>query len=253
MREIKFQNIAGIILIPAKANSQDGWFAFDTGAMQTVLNNNYFPELTGEKRDVAVFDSEMSVTGAAETYLQELVIDAIPADNSQPVLLMDMSYVETELRTLQPDVRFLGSLGTDIFKNVPILLDYEHSTLTIEPNINTDGAESIPISNEALPVITIELGGGEPHRFVLDTGANTCLLSSELSEKITVSPSPDSSDIVLIPEVKVGTHRYTDISAVFTDISHIRCRVDADGVIGYHILSPQLSLLDFQKSVLYLF
>ena len=251
MENIEFKNLAGIMLIPARANGVQGWFAFDTGAMQTSLNRSYFPELVGETKQVAIFDENVALSGAAETNLQELVFGNT-AVNDLSVILMDMTYVETSLRTVEPDIRFLGSIGMEIFGNVPILLDYEHSRITTAPAIDTNGAEKLPLAMEALPVIILELAG-TPHRFVLDTGANTCLLSSELSGKIAATPLPDSPGVYVIPSVKVGTHQYQNVNAVFTDLSHIRDRVDVDGVIGYQILSPQLSLLDFPNAALYLF
>ncbi len=252
METIGFKNLAGIVLIPALANGIEGWFAFDTGAMQTSLNSNYFPELEGENKQVALFDDNtMAVNGALETKLRELVFGNIKLSDF-PVIRMDMAYVENSLRTVEADIRFLGSIGMEAFGNAPILLDYEHSAITIKPDIDTDGAEKLPLSVRELPVITVELSG-EPHRFVLDTGANTCLLSSELADKIPAVPLEDSPGVYVVPEIKVGTHDYKNVNAVFTDITHIRDRIDVDGVIGYQILSPQLSLLDFPNALLYLF
>lgn len=181
MRSITFKNLAGIILIPAQANGIEGWVAFDTGAMQTALNKKYFLELEGEAIKIAKFDGEVATTGAMETHLREFSLDGITV-NDLPVLLMDMAYVENNLRTIDPDFRFLGSVGIEVVRKEPVLVDYARSTVILDPEIDTNDAEKLPLSMEALPVITLELAG-EPHRFVLDTGANTCLLSSELSEK----------------------------------------------------------------------
>ncbi len=251
MEIIEFKNLAGIILIPAHANGIEGWFAFDTGAMQTSLNRNYFSALEGEDRQVALFNENMAVNGALETRLCELAFGNINLSDL-PVICMDMAYVENSLRTFEPDIRFLGSIGMELFGNVPILLDYERSVITVEPDIETGGAEKLPLYAEALPVVTLELADG-PHRFVLDTGANTCLLSSELSDKIAAAPLNDSPGVYVIPKIKAGTHEYRNINAVFTDITNIREKFDADGVIGYQILSPQLSLLDFPNGALCLF
>ena len=251
MRDITFKNLGGIILIPARVNGIEGWVAFDTGAMQTALNKNYFSELEGEIKEIARFDKEVATAGAMETHLREFSLDGITAENL-PVLLMDMAYVENSLRTFEPKLRFLGSVGIEAIGKVPVLVDYRRSTLTLDPNIDTDDAEKLPLSMEALPVITIELAG-ELHRFVLDTGANTCLLSSELSGKTEVFPVPDSPGICTIPLIKAGSREYADITAVFTDLSHIRNRVNVDGVIGSQIISRQLSFFDFPNGALYLF
>lgn len=251
MKDITFKNLAGIILISARVNGIEGWVAFDTGAMQTALNKNYFLELEGEAIKIARFDGEVATTGAMETHLREFSLDGIMVDDL-PVLLMDMAYVENSLRTLEPELRFLGSVGIEVVRKVPVLVDYERSTVTFDPVIDTNDAEKLPLSMEALPVITLELAG-EPHRFVLDTGANTCLLSSELSGKIEVSPVPESPGLCTLPLIKAGGREYADVSAIFTDLSHIQSRVSVDGVIGYQVISKQLSLLDFPNGALYLF
>lgn len=251
MREITFKNLAGIILISARINGIEGWVAFDTGAMQTTLNKNYFSELGGKTTEVAKFDGEVATTGAMETHLREFSLDGITV-NDLPVLLMDMAYVENSLRTIEPELRFLGSVGIETVGKTPVLVDYERSMVTLDPDIDTNDTERLSLSMEALPVITLELAG-EPHRFVLDTGANTCLLSGELAEKIETSPVPDSPGVCTIPLIKAGGREYVDVAAAFTDISHIQNRVDVDGVIGYQIISKQLSLLDFPNGALYLF
>lgn len=133
-----------------------------------------------------------------------------------------------------------------------MLVDYKRSMITLGPDIDTNDAEKIPLSMEALPIITLELAG-EPHRFVLDTGANTCLLSGELSGKIEVSPVPDSPGVCTTPLIKVGRREYADVLAVFTDLSHIQSRVNVDGVISRQVISKQLMLLDFPNDALYLF
>ncbi len=251
MRKITFKNLAGIILISARINGIEGWVAFDTGAMQTALNKHYFLELGGETKEIAKFDGEVVTAGAMETHLREFSFDSITV-NDLPVLLMDMAYVENSLRTFEPELRFLGSVGIEAVEKAPVLLDYERSTITLNPDIDTNDAEMFPLSMEALPVITLELAG-EPHRFVLDTGANTCLLSSELLGKIETFPVPNSPEVCTIPLIKVGGREYANVAAVFSDLSHIQNRVDVDGVIGCQILSKQLSLLDFLNGALYLF
>ena len=44
MIKIPYKLVNGIMLIPATANDKEGFFAFDTGAMQTAINKAYFQE-----------------------------------------------------------------------------------------------------------------------------------------------------------------------------------------------------------------
>jgi hypothetical protein len=53
-----------------------------------------------------------------------------------------------------------------------------------------------------------------------------------------------------IPVVRVGGNEYENITATISDISAIKKRVPVEGVIGYQILSPQRSILDFKNNQL---
>lgn len=251
MEVIPFKNIAGIMLVPARADGVEGWFAFDTGAMQTTLNKKYFPELEGKSAEVVIFDKSLSDAAVTEIKLKEFTVGSC-LTKDLPVILMDMTYVEKSLREVSPDVCFYGSISPEALKKASVLLDYKRSEITVDPEVSVDGAEKIPLCSQALPVIMLEIAG-EPYRFVLDTGANTCLLSAELSDKISACPLQDSPGVYVIPEIKAGTHEYRNVNAVFTDISQISNKFEADGVIGYQILSEQLSLIDFSNNELYLF
>ena len=251
MRDIVFKNLAGIVLLPAQVGRVEGWAAFDTGAMQTTLNKKYFIELLGREKEVAKFSGEMVTDSAVETSLPAASIGGI-AVHDLPVLLMDMEYVGKELRTLEPNVCFLGSVGIELIRKTSVLVDFERSVMTLDPKMDVSGAEKLPISMEKLPVVTLDLAE-EKYRFVLDTGANTCLLSTGLIGKIEVSPTPEPSEVHTIPLIKAGRHEYTEVSAVFTDLSHIQDQVSIDGVIGSQILSKQLTLFDFPNSAIYLF
>lgn len=124
--------------------------------------------------------------------------------------------------------------------------------MIVDPAIDLSNAEKIPLFSGALPVISMEIFG-ELHKFVLDTGANTCLLSADLKDKIAVTPLQGAPGVYVIPKIKVGTHEYRDVNAVFTDIFQIRAKVSADGIIGSQILSEQLSLLNIANNALYMF
>lgn len=225
--------------------------AFDTGAMETALNKNHFPDMAGNSREIAKFDGQLGTEGAEETRLSGLSVAGETLDEIS-VLLMDMDYVEKTLRTLEPELVFLGSLGIDAFGRMPVLLNYDSSTVTFAPTLDPSDAAQAPLRMEALPVVILELAG-ENRRFVLDTGANTCLLTVELAGTFPVTPVEDNPGLYTLPPVTLGGRTYEGVTAVFTDLSHIRSRVDADGVIGFHVLSAQPSLLDFQREKLYLF
>ena len=50
MLKIPYKLVSGIMLIQVTANGKEGFFAFDTGAMQTAVNKAHFPEMQGEHK-----------------------------------------------------------------------------------------------------------------------------------------------------------------------------------------------------------
>ena len=102
---------------------------------------------------------------------------------------------------------------------------------------------------EKLPVIEVE-AANRTCNFVLDTGANTCLLGKIFQNDPHLIPLSKSPNIVTIPVVRVGGNEYKSITAVISDISAIQKRVPVDGVIGYQVLSQQRSILDFRNNQL---
>ena len=116
MQTIAFRLIKGIMLLPATADGQEGYFAFDTGAMQTAVNCAYFPELQGDTIEIAKFTEGVKKTNAEEGMLTTLNVAGI-AREQLPVLLMDLMFVEKELKTVDPEIRFLGTMGIDVIRD----------------------------------------------------------------------------------------------------------------------------------------
>ncbi|MBQ8620737.1 MAG: aspartyl protease family protein [Oscillospiraceae bacterium] len=248
MHTVPFKLNCGIILVPAKVNEEDGYFAFDTGAMQTAINKAYFPEMTGEHIDIAKFSEGVKESIADKGILNSLSFSDIER-SKLPVLIMDLMYVENVLKTTMPDLKLLGTLGIDVIGDYTVLLDYESSYLILDPKDGFENPLTIPMEFEKLPVIEIEVID-RMCKFVLDTGANTCLLGKDFLNDPQLTPTPETPNIVTIPVVRVGTNEYKSITAAISDISAIQKRVPVEGVIGYQILAQQRSVMDFKNKKL---
>ena len=248
MHIIPFTLISGIILIPVTANEQTGYFAFDTGAMQTAVNKAYFPEMQGEHIDIAKFSEEVKESVADKGLLNSLRFSDIERVNL-PVLIMDLMYVENVLKAAMPDLKLLGTLGIDVIGDYTVLLDYNSTDLILDPQHGFDNQMTVTMRYEKLPVIEVEAANRRCD-FVLDTGANTCLLGQSFLNDPQLTPVSKAPNIVTIPLVRLGDNEYGNITAAISDISAIQKRVPIEGVIGYQILSPQRSILDFKNNQL---
>ncbi len=242
--------INGIILIPAQADGQSGCFAFDTGAMQTAANKTHFKDIQGESVDIAKFSQEVVEDCANKGTLGSLKFSGVEKQEL-PVLIMDLSYVENALKTFDPDIRLLGTLGIDAIRDYSVFIDYSVPELILNPECTFGNCAEIPVVLEKLPVINLEIDGRKCD-FVLDTGANTCLLGKSFEGSPDIRPSLEQAGIVNVPAIRVGDREYENITAVISDISAIREKVAVDGVIGYQILSQQRCILDFKAGRLLL-
>lgn len=250
MIKIPFKLADGIILISATANGKAGYFAFDTGAMQTAVNKAHFPEMQGEQIQIAKFTEGVQEASAAEGTFGTLRFSEIELSDL-PVLIMDLMYVENALKDVMPDFIFLGTLGIDVIRNYTVLLDYQASEIILDPEHGFENQETIPMSCNKLPIIQVE-AAGQVCDFVLDTGASFCLLGQGFQDIPQLLPSPETPNIVTVPVVRVGAREYKDITATVTNISAIQKKVPVEGVIGYQVLSPQRSILDFKNDRLLL-
>lgn len=163
-----------------------------------------------------------------------------------PVLLMDLMYVEKKLKTVDPEIRFLGTMGIDVIRDYTVLLDYEKQEIVLDPEVPDFAAQrEAPMRLEKLPIIPVEIGG-ETMDFVLDTGASVCLLGERFRTMPGLTPVPNMPNVMMLPEITVAGKKYPQLMAVLSNIAPIQQKVPVEGVIGYQVLSPQRSLLDFR-------
>ena len=206
--------------------------------MQTAVNRAYFPELQGDTIEIAKFTEGVKKTNAEEGMLTTLNVAGI-AREQLPVLLMDLMYVEKELKTVDPEIRFLGTMGIDVIRDYTVLLDYEKQEIVLDPEVPDFAAQrEAHMRLEKLPIIPVEIGG-ETMDFVLDTGERFRTMPG-------LTPVPDMPNVMTIPELKVAGMPYANLTAMLSDITPIQKKVPVEGVVGYQVLSAQRSLLDFR-------
>ena len=251
--EIDFTLLNGIVLIPSTVDTEHGYLIFDTGAMKTALHKKYFSNVQGKELEVAKFNgdikSEQTDTASEVTIHSLSFSDVALTDRS--AMLMDLSYVEDSLSAFDPDVRILGTMGIDIISGFSVIMDYEKGRIVLNPSCRFAKYTCVPMKTEPQPIIDIEISG-EKYSFVLDTGANTCLLGAALQNRLTVQPVKDDPGIFMIPSLSLQGHSYSDVVSVFADISAIQSQISVDGIIGYQILLSQRTYFDFSNQRLYL-
>lgn len=254
MREphkIDFELADGIILIPGNVNSIDGYFAFDTGATQTVLNKTYYSGIHAENgKEAITFDNSVKSSDTSTASSASVAFGGMVYDLNNTTT-MDMTYVETPLRTIKPELRFLGSIGADLITNDRLLIDYKNKQLVLCAPAFPENAKKVYMSVERLPMIELAVND-RSHRFVLDTGANHFVMDRSVAPLDQMIPSTDGSGTYTIPSISFSGKEYRDVVGLVADLSAMRQLIPADGIIGYQLLKDNICGFDFENECLYL-
>jgi predicted aspartyl protease len=113
---------------------------------------------------------------------------------------------------------------------------------------------------QPLILLPVEVDGEGPFEFILDTGAGTSLLSSELGEKLRVrvvgskqgqsAGGAVSVSLAKVTSLAVGAAKLEDMDVGLVDLSHIGETIGAriDGDLGYNFLKHFRITLDYRNN-----
>ena len=132
---------------------------------------------------------------------------------------------------------------------VPYQAQASAATLPAAP-----GNETLSARSDDRDRMTVEVGIGEkgPFRFLIDTGAQSTVISSGLARRLGLVPTARHSvlgiagrievDTVELPEIRLGHRTYADYVTPLLEDANL----GADGIIGIDGLQGHRVLLDFQ-------
>lgn len=243
-----FNLVNGIVLIEAMINNIKGHVAFDTGAMKTTLNRHYFPQLSGTKSSVITYDSGLSDTSIIEAKANILLNDGILIKDKE-VNSINFDYVEQPLRKKKKDLKFLGTLGIDFIGNHNFIINYLEKTIEFK---SIDQEElfllSIPFQYDKLPIVNVSITK-KIHRFVLDTGASCNVIDSNIIDYHQFEKDDDDKKII-IPKMQIGELELVQTKAISSDLTHLKTKIDVEGIIGYTLLKDHIYYFDFDACTL---
>lgn len=241
---IRFEMVDGLILIKAFMDDDEGFYIFDTGTPHVILNQKV------KNGDFLVW------TAKGDQQSKELPIDNIRFGNISKHNLnawaLDLSQVEEVIK--KP---LAGIIGSDIFKDYKVLIDYETKELAIIP----DGIKSLGIDVEDynishipfdieygnMAVVTLKVDD-RAKRLVFDTGAGISVLHSETnfveSKNLDTNLRIENHDVnirhTLIKNITFKTRSLSDLNAT-TD-------VNVDGILSVSSLNTSKVMIDYSNS-----
>jgi hypothetical protein len=189
---LPFNRVGNLILVKAKVDSTEGNFILDTGSPYLVLNIVYFRNYATA---VASDEQQTSVSGSASLVERATVKQfSFGSFNYywEKADMIDMGHIENS-----KGVKILGLIGLSLLDRCEIIIDNTQSLIyihkigrkeskTYKSVQLTDGSSYItmPIMIDDQKIIVKTEIAGKKLQFVLDSGSETSILDSRLSEKV---------------------------------------------------------------------
>ena len=273
---IPFSRAGNLILIRARADTTEGSFILDTGAPGLILNMTYF-------RDYPVTESNPNdqgggITGSVADYgrtmVQKLSFGSVNYFKVEADRI-NLGHIETS-----KGVKIFGLLGVQLFLKFEMIIDYENSEIHLHHVTKKDGknyrhrlladtaAYSIfPIDVLENKIITYGKVGKKKLTFLVDTGAESNVIDSRLSEnvldnvvikrRIVLNGTGNSKIDALYGDMSnltMGTRDIATMPVLVTNMekmcfSYERC---LDGMLGFDFLSMHKIGFNFVKRKMYI-
>lgn len=98
------------------------------------------------------------------------------------------------------------------------------------------------VGTKTLPLVSVEINGNGPYKFLVDSGANVTLLQMRVADELNlpVLRPGDTSKLVAVRSVKIGGAHFEDV------VVGARAWDEAiDGVIGFNLFADLLLTMDY--------
>ncbi len=267
---IPFNWIGRLIAVTARVDTVEGTFFFDTGAECLLLNNRYF---SGDSRLTGY--AQYGVTGGSQAVFSKQV-DTLKWDNlflpDVTAHILDLSHIESKR-----NVRVIGIIGYDVFKEYEILLDYPLKQIVLskldeagnrlDPNAFPDALfDSLDFVLARHGIVVQASVEGKMLNLNLDTGAEINLLDRKVNKKVlkqfkiikrvNLNGAGQQKLEVLagtLAEVQCGKQRNSPMNTLLTSMDQLSLifGTKIDGVLGFEFLRPRRTIVNYKRQKLY--
>lgn len=268
---VSFRLIAKLIVLEATVQGQKGWFIFDTGVSDLIINRTYVNDKKGiTSRYYDVSGNRLKSRVSQYSFELESYFST-----SCKASIIDIQHLENRLK-----VPILGIVGINVFSNYEVLLDYRAKKITFS-YLNNQGdkinhpktlnipMETIPFRTIGhLPCIALKCEG-DMLNFIIDTGAAINLIghrySSLLQESdsnkrevnvMTLGKEKVRSKRLFLPPLFSQQHHWPFMPTTAYNLNKIHKiavrKRKFDGVLGYPFLKYQKTAINYVKREIYL-
>ncbi len=273
---VPFSRAGNLILIKAKADKIEGSFILDTGAPGLILNTTYFRDYqvlegtTGEQSGGITGN----ITDYGRTLIRKLSFGAVHYHKVEADRI-SLAHIENS-----KGIKIFGLLGVQLFKHFEMIIDYENSEIhlhhiskkeakTYQHSMLSDTAaySVFDINLVDNKILTYGKVGGKRLTFLVDTGAESNVIDSRLSEnvldsvsitrRITLNGAGNAKVDALYGDMRnftIGERSVNSMPVLVTNMakmcfSYNRC---LDGMLGFDFLSMHKIGFNFVKRKMYI-
>jgi predicted aspartyl protease len=125
----------------------------------------------------------------------------------------------------------------------------------IEPIAGAEVIKTRPDSERRMTV-PVRIGNNGPYHFVIDTGSQSSVVSTDLAMRLAIPPARKARiigvggtelvDTAIVGEFGLGRRSMNDLEVALLEAHNI----GADGIVGIDSLQQQRVLLDFEKNLM---
>ncbi len=270
---IPFNRAGNLILIKATADTTEGNFILDTGAPGLVLNITYFRNHAQHSADDRGSVSG-TVAAAVQTTVQEFTFGGLTFDKLEADMV-NLGHLEDNKK-----VKISGLIGVSFFSGYEMIIDYEKSEIYLhkvnkkQPEANknsmledTKAYSTMPFDIIDNKIIAYAELAGRRLKFFIDTGAESNVLDSRLSNKIFENLTITGRTRIVgagnkkieaingqLKNMKVGNQSLASLPFIVTNlenacVSEVCC---IDGMLGFDFLSLHKIGFNFVKRQMYI-
>ncbi len=267
MLTIPLKRAGRLFLIEARIDGQVGNLIFDTGASGLVLNKTYFRKYVSDEKSAGG-----GITGASgkiagimvkRIEISDLFYQNVAAD------LMDLGHIEN-----RRGVKILGLFGLNMINQFEVIFNANTSVLQLF-RVDKQGTRLNDLPSELKYDFTQKMDtkykimvvrgkiGEKTLNFCLDTGAESNVISSDVSKKVMstiqinrrsgMGGAGAAADEVLygtMSEFEFGDYQFGNMQTVVTSLDAMcesyGCSID--GMLGYDFWQKGIFCFNFKKN-----
>ncbi|MCB0601394.1 MAG: hypothetical protein KDC28_09205 [Saprospiraceae bacterium] len=259
---LKYEIVGKLVVVHAKVDGNYGNFILDTGIRDLVLNSKYYQG----KKSNSYIQGINGVKAESEFCYVDFSFNSIEL-SSFYALITDLHLIEKKIK--RP---ILGLIGTKIFKDGTLILDYSRNHMIFingKSYSQKSNGYSVKFQFNGLNPYIVTTLNGKSYRWNLDSGASINVLDEHCNQDlrdflvqsgkirlIAFGSGGIIKEHAFIRNLPIALWILDPMETVISQLNDYNLRhpgKNSDGILGYEFLRQMTVAIDFRHKDVYLF